>query len=131
MPRSSIACGDHAGAGAQFQHRAGAGGIDLPGDGAGQRRAGRRHRADMFGTGDQGAQEAQIVGEGSLRSGFWRAWRPDRLGGLAAVPKLFQPGEEAFGLGLDAGLGSRLRIRAAIPSAACDSLTGVSTATSI
>ena len=33
------------------------------GDGARQRPAGWRHRADILGPGDQGAQEAQIVGE--------------------------------------------------------------------
>ena len=41
-----------------------AAGIDLAGDGLGQSGAGRKDRADVFGTGDQSAQEAQIVGKG-------------------------------------------------------------------
>ncbi len=65
--------GDHAGARAQFQHRTGTCRINLVGNGAGQRPAGGRHRADMFGTGDQGAQEAQIVRKRIVAEGLWCA----------------------------------------------------------
>jgi hypothetical protein len=39
-------------------------GVDLAGDGLGQGRAGRHQGADILGTRDQGAQEAEIVGKG-------------------------------------------------------------------
>ena len=63
MPALQHRLGQHPCAGAKLQHRAGAGRVDLAGDGAAQRPAGWRNRANILGTRHQGAQKPQISGK--------------------------------------------------------------------